>query len=216
MKYNLNIPGWMSEADLTVLAYLASHVPESGHILEIGTFLGRSTSALLLNKHESVSLDIVDTWSTDDSAYSPTNDYLNIRGNIEWFNELKLLASDTKSWLDPLKLTLGEDFKRLTAHKMNSKDFVISKDYNLVFIDGGHSFEDVKSDIDKFDGENTLIVGDDFLSTFPGVPRAITAKRRETGFCKTLVAPQRTKLWIMLPMNASNPWKDIVLRSGLL
>lgn len=206
----------MSEADLTVLAYLASHVPENGHILEIGTFLGRSTAALLLNKHESVSLDIVDTWSTDDSAYPPTRDYPHIRGNIEWFNELKLLANDKKSWLDPLKLTLGEDFKRLTTHEMSSRDFVICKNYNLVFIDGGHSFEDVKSDIDKCNEENTLIVGDDFLSTFPGVTRAVTAKRVETGFCKTVVVPQNTKLWIMLPMNSDNPWKDIVLRSGLL
>ena len=45
MPYRLDIAGWMSESDLKAIEWMASQVPSNGIVLEIGSFLGRSTWA---------------------------------------------------------------------------------------------------------------------------------------------------------------------------
>jgi hypothetical protein len=215
MKYNINIPGWMSTYDLDFLYYLASCVSENGHILEIGTFLGRSTSALVRGKHDSVSLDIVDTWSIQGN-YLTTAPYPYITGDQEWFTHLCAVAHSTNSWAASAQEALGEDFLKLTAYQQDSRDFEVTKDYVLIFIDSGHSFSEVKADIDRYISDKALIIGDDFSPYHPGVSQAIATKRFEKNYSRTVIIPQNTKLWTMLPMNSDSPWKDIVFKSGLL
>ena len=59
---NLEIPGWATEEDLTVLEYFASEVPEDGLILEVGSFCGRSSYTLSKSCHPSVRVICIDLW----------------------------------------------------------------------------------------------------------------------------------------------------------
>ena len=64
MPYNVDIPGFMSIRDLEVLEHLAQEVPEKGVIVEVGSFMGRSSWALAKSCENSVQVYCVDPWPT--------------------------------------------------------------------------------------------------------------------------------------------------------
>ena len=78
-KYNLNIPGWMHEKELKILSTLAEYVPENGSILEVGCFLGSSTTALYRGKNSLVSMDIVDNFRIGSSQSLLNIEFENLR-----------------------------------------------------------------------------------------------------------------------------------------
>lgn len=62
MPYNQDIPGWMSHDELNHIEQLAASVPEYGNVLEIGSFMGRSTFAWAKSIPPSAIIHCVDTW----------------------------------------------------------------------------------------------------------------------------------------------------------
>jgi len=56
-----NIDGWMSETDLQFLYEEALKVPEDGVIVELGSWLGRSTAAIIMGA-KTRNIFSVDTW----------------------------------------------------------------------------------------------------------------------------------------------------------
>jgi len=212
MKYNLDIPGWMSERDLEVLNKLASYVPENGNILEIGCFVGRSTSALYYGKHNSVTLEVVDTFKVL-KGYNNIADDPTIDGTI--FHRLKtqMLSQITGSWLESFKFCMTpEVFAQLTVNVNTSRDYEITKHFDMVFIDANHDEEEVIYDIKKYsESENTLIVGDDFYRKWPGVATALAKVRVDN--MKTLLVPEDSKIWILVPK--SGYWKEVFQKNIL-
>ena len=197
---NTEIPGWMSLRDLEVLHYIASCVPENGNILEVGPFLGRSTSALLDGKKNNVSLDVVDTF-TGISPNAPCSD---ISGNWGLFTQLRNTAIETGDWETSFKICQGDNLEKMNVFKCASQSFQIEKFYNFTFIDAGHKFQDVYFDINKFINNTGLIAGDDFVPHWPDVIKAVNWFR--IYHRKTLIVPRDSKIWILVPNDTY--WED--------
>jgi len=65
-----DIAGWMSETDLQFLYEEASKVPEFGIIVELGSWLGRSTAAIIMGA-KTRNIFSVDTWQGCESEPFP-------------------------------------------------------------------------------------------------------------------------------------------------
>ena len=197
------IPGWMSDTDLYVLSNLSSYVPDNGHILEIGSFLGRSTSALYLSKKQTVSLTVVDEFKIN-GTYSNLNLSLPKQGNASTFKVAKELAITTGSWRAGFEFCLGKDISdQITVNEMSSNDFVVDKIYDLVFIDGDHRCGQVQQDIIKCISDTTLIIGDDFsplqIGVIQGLLSFINDSKISSG--RSLFVPKNSKIWMLIPNN---------------
>ena len=213
-KYNLNIPGWMVEKELVILSTIASHVPDNGSILEVGSFLGRSTTAFYKGKKQNVSLDVVDTFLCYPTFLKPelnlTFEKVLLDGNQEMYYTARDIAAKT-GWLDAFKYCVGEDmFNNINIHKTSSTNFNKEKTYNLTFIDASHTFENVLSDIKKFTHNNNLLMGDDFNPLYPGVSQALSLTRDK----RTLIVFEDTKLWALVPK--SGHWRDVFKNNNLV
>jgi hypothetical protein len=199
---NVDVPGWISERDLNVLSHISSHVPENGNILEVGPFLGRSTSALLYGKKDSVALDVVDTFT----GIPVNSECRGIRGNKETFNRLQSLAQKTGDWEESFKKSQENNLKNMNIFKCSSQEFEIKKFYNLVFIDADHSFINVYTDIYKFINNSEVIVGDDFVPWWPDVVKAVNRFRMTSQ--RTLISLKESNLWMLVPDNQH--WKECI------
>jgi hypothetical protein len=60
ISHALTVQGWMSPAELTFLAETAAKVPQGGAVVEIGSYMGRSSCALAANTPAAVYC--VDAW----------------------------------------------------------------------------------------------------------------------------------------------------------
>ena len=206
MTYNLNIPGWMSEPDLLVLNKLASYVPENGSILEVGCFVGRATSALYSGKPTSATLEVIDKFTVE-KGYVNMIDDLTLDGE-SFYHKLKSqkLSQGTGSWLEAFKFCMTpEIFNQLVVNVTNSRDYKITKHFDMVFIDANHNEDEVIYDIKKYSTENTLLVGDDFVNKHRGIVNALVSVRKKIP--RTILVPEDSKIWIMVP--TSGYWKDV-------
>ncbi len=148
-----NIPGWMSFAEQYFLFENARNMES---VIELGSWKGKSTHALLSSKCPHVYA--IDTWKG--SAFEPEAHAEAATGSV------------------------FEDFKRNVGHFPNLT--IIKKDINeavmattdgavdMVFIDAGHTYEEVKNDIRKWKSKaRILLCGHDYVSGWPGVIQAV-------------------------------------------
>lgn len=152
-EFNLDraksIDGWMPEAELLILALLATG---RGPILEIGSYKGRSTAALLDNGVGPV--HCVDPWI--DSYYD--------QGQHNVFGEF---VENHHSAIENGKLFVN---------KMPFEEYKTNQKFELIFIDGHHGYEAVKHDIrkaKKLIKPGGLICGHDFHPVWMGVMKAV-------------------------------------------
>lgn len=210
-KYNKDIPGWMSIQDLNILQTLAGYVPENGSILEIGCFLGRSTTALYAGKHDSVKLEVVDTFEYNETYSIFSGQDLN--GDMELFLKVARLARKENSWKKSFEFCVGDEIcNSIDIHETSSENFISNKVLDMVFIDADHTTDAVVKDITKFINTNTLIVGDDYNPKWSNsVPVATALVRGD--YSHTLVVPAFSKIWFMIPPIGF--WKDIFKRNNI-
>lgn len=182
-KINKNIPGWNNDRILYELSRFSSQVPKNGNILELGALFGRSTYVLGHNKHPSVKLHVIDIWG---------NLYLDSFKTVYFHDkkcptkEQQLIESKFKK--DPDRLD-REDFYNLWKHytqdieniesyrgftNMSNENF---PDFDFIFHDAGHSFEDVYNDLyhwfPKLKNNGIIIVDDYEIVQFPEVVKAV-------------------------------------------
>ena len=153
----LSIEGWMAENELICLAELAT---KSSNIAEIGSWMGRSTAALAANTKGTV--HAIDTWA----------------GSAESAHKNQLIGRSPDWLINTFKENMSE-FSNIVIHQMSSywasKYFIHSK-FDLIFIDAGHSYEEVKTDIAAWRpllSEGGIICGHDYTSGWPGVIQAV-------------------------------------------
>lgn len=146
-SYKNNISGWMKSRELVWLHLVAE---EMDNIVEIGSWHGRSTDALLSGCPGTV-------WAVD-----------HFKGNREHTEEMNT---------DMLKIFLKNvgHYKNLKLLKMSSLEAAKrfgDKSIDMVFIDGGHTYREVKSDIEAWlPKAKKLICGHDYERK--GVKRAV-------------------------------------------
>lgn len=181
-KINLKIPGWNDQQILNIIAELSNNVPESGHILELGTLFGRTTYAIGHNKKQSVSLTSVDIFP---EIHMSNHTVINFHDGAAGAEEMALLNS--KIVPDPDRLTSDsffELFKNYTdgIHNINTiRDFTTLDNstfpmYDMIIHDASHDYPDVYNDLVhwfpklKDDG---IVVVDDYDTQFPGVIESV-------------------------------------------
>jgi predicted O-methyltransferase YrrM len=162
----LTIDGWMTEPELLWLAKQAS---EHNSIVEVGSYLGRSTRALLDNTEGIVYA--VDDWKGPRDAYVEnrkrifTDFCLNIEEHIT-NNKVRVIRCD-------------------------HSDVQFDGKADMIFIDGSHEYEDVKRDILFWKQKllpGGLLCGHD--ATYPAVAEAITETLGDA-----VIAPDTTIWW---------------------
>jgi len=123
----LEVDGWMNEQELT---WLADQASKHHTIVEIGSFLGRSTRALADNTEGTVYA--VDYW------LGPT--------------EICMAPWDREQLYDHFCENLSDliDSKKVIPIKCNSHKVELDVVPDMVFIDGDHAYDSVVADIKKW------------------------------------------------------------------
>lgn len=138
-----SIPTWTSEAERELLSSLAEQVPQSGTILEIGCLYGGATAILALSNPN------VQIYSMDDFSWTPEG----------------YPAASQELFQDNMR-TLG--INNVTSIKGDSRELWSDwkKHIDLLWIDGGHSFEFVYSDLLHFSKFADVIALHDYKNPF--------------------------------------------------
>jgi len=146
------IHGWMSANDLGVLFALACTAP-GPRLLEVGSFLGLSTCALL--QVPGANVTCVDTWKGS-PPWIPEGDYLEeFRRNTLPFGQVAEFRGRSQERL--------RDWAAIGAR------------YDFAFVDASHVYEDVSVDLTHAWDllvPGGILVADDYVGTHPGVKEA--------------------------------------------
>lgn len=142
----------MSEPELL---WLAGGAAEHTHILEVGSWLGRSTRALADNTQGVVCA--VDTWQGEGIVEREL-----VTANL--FDQFERNMQGAR--VIPMRMSSLEAAK-LCASKQYT--------FDMIFLDGDHSYESVKADIAAWRPLcNGLLCGHDYgKADFPGVTQAV-------------------------------------------
>lgn len=123
---SLSIPGWMDVPDLEWLADRASRCKS---IVEVGSWMGRSTRALASN-----TLGVVYAVDTFEGSQEHQT----------------FLADKSKDWLYEVFLKNTSDLENLRVLRMTSlmaSEYLKDQLFNMVFIDAAHEYESISVDI---------------------------------------------------------------------
>lgn len=153
----LKIEGWTSQKELEWLAKQAS---TRTRILEIGSWVGRSAVAMAANTSGLVVA--VDVWDENPGdVYEPH------------------LRDRPENWIREKFLENTRLFSNISS--VQGKSVEVSKSFlvptfDMIFIDGDHSYEAVKSDIKAWKPllvKGGLLCGHDYDAGRPGVVKAV-------------------------------------------
>lgn len=154
----LDLYGWFPEDNKKVLSNLIKEL-DVKTVLEIGCFLGKSTNFFV---EQGCTVTSVDT-------FAGASD-LNRCKEVE-----KRLPNLYEQFLFNLKALNIQD--KVTVFKGTSEDAFYSdirKDFDLVFIDGSHEYDDVVKDISLWGTMAIKVLcGDDYNDIHPGVKKAV-------------------------------------------
>lgn len=151
------IHGWMSDAELRLLAEIAS---KSNLIYEIGSYMGRSTRAMGDNTKGRIFA--IDPWSGVNYDGTEKGVCFNVDDtvfNIFYCNNADLIK-------EGIIVPFAETWE----------DYIPIWDADFIFIDGDHRYENVKKDISKalrYLKPNGIIAGHDYNPPWSGVIKAV-------------------------------------------
>lgn len=161
---NNPLPGWMTQGDLQAINQICSQVMLGTPILEIGSFLGRSTiqwaAQLPCSK-----VVCVDAWQ------GAPKDYVETWYLEQCWGDHKFMNMDQPMFPQFLKNT--RDFTNIVPIRMSSTEFewVWHMPPKVIFIDGDHTDSGVKSDLEACykrwcSTSDTIICGHDYNPKF--------------------------------------------------
>jgi hypothetical protein len=152
-----SIFGWMPDRELD---WLSKQAAVYKNIVEIGSFMGRSTRALAEATRGTVTA--VDTWAGSDEA-----------------EHRKLLEGKPKDWLFEEFLRNMDGVQNICPTRLPSVEAAALFSgilFDFIFIDASHDYENVKADIEAWGpllAPGGTLAGHDFHSGAPGVMKAV-------------------------------------------
>jgi len=120
------IPGYLHPLEARFLFWLAGKVPENGLALEVGSYKGKSSAYLAAGLTSAARLACVDTWRNDAMPYDAPSDVM-----PEFLHNV------------------GEYRNKIETHQGTSVEIAAgwSRPLDLLFIDGDHSYEGCRTDM---------------------------------------------------------------------
>lgn len=164
MNYqDIGISGWMTPAELQ---FLYENAQKMESILEIGSWKGRSTHALL---------------SGCKGKVTAVDHFKGSEGEAEAHREA--LGDDSPVYKEFMR-NVGS-FSNLEVLKMSSeeaKKVLGDKKFDMIFIDAEHTYEGVRKDIVLWkDNAKVLLCGHDYCLPWPSVMQAVDSSLKKTG-----------------------------------
>jgi len=149
-----NIPGWMTFEEQLFLFETARRMES---VIELGSWMGRSTHALLSGCKGQVTA--IDTFKGSEDPKDLTN---SIAKQTDVFEEFKKNVGHFKN-LRIIKRT-GDDATKI----------IDDRSADMIFIDAGHTYEEVRNDIRKWKSKAKLLLcGHDYSDAWKGVRQAV-------------------------------------------
>ena len=175
------IPGWFSYEEL--YTEVVDKLPNNANIVEVGAWFGKSTNFMANKIKESgknINFTTIDTFKG-----SPTEDIHN--------NTLRVFDNDIYSEFmhSTILLDNQSNINVIKDTSVNAKDSFVNNSLDFIMIDAGHTYDDVKSDINAWYHkvkQGGIISGDDYVKEFKGVVDAVNEyfygqiKRTPTGW----------------------------------
>jgi len=128
-KRCFNIFTHLTKIERLLLYNLGLQIPHKGVIVEIGSYLGGSSTFLsLAARSKGGMLYCIDTWKNEGMT----------EGKRDTFEEFCKNIESVKDYITPLR-GYSTDIAKTFEKKID-----------LLFIDGGHSYEDVKDDVEAW------------------------------------------------------------------
>lgn len=158
------VPGWMTDQDLAAIDNICIRVPLGAPVLEIGSFLGRS-SVQWAARLPSSRIICVDAWQGAPADYVET-----------WYLEQcwgDHALMNMKSAMFPQFLHNTRDFTNIVPVRISSREFtwVWRTPPHVIFIDGDHTDMGVRCDLEScYENwgatSDTIICGHDYNPQF--------------------------------------------------
>ena len=141
--------------------------PDHGHIIEVGSWKGRSSVFLaveIINSNKQIKFDCIDTWlGTINDAYLSVSIK---RENNKLFELFLNNIEPVKHVITPIK---SSSLKASSLYRDESID--------MIFLDADHSYEAATLDIEAWlpkVKKNGILAGHDYINhLYPGVKRAV-------------------------------------------
>ncbi len=169
-----NILGMITEKELQALLFLSTYGNSSGNIIEIGSWVGKSTSFLAKGcsiRREGIvyAIDHFRGTSGKEDLY-----YHGLSKNENIFDRFtkNMKEIGLENYIRVFKMTSQEASKK------------IRNNIRLLFIDGNHEYNSVKRDIKLFEGfldSAGIIAIHDYSVAFPDVIKAVREMIVDTG-----------------------------------
>ena len=160
------IPGWFSYEEF--YTDVVDKLPNNSNIVEVGAWFGKSTNFMankIKDSGKNVNFTTVDTFKG-----SPTEDIHNNTLSV-FDNDIYSEFIDSAIMLDNL-----DTINVIKDTSVNAKDSFINNSLDFIMIDAGHTYDDVKSDINAWFHkvkQGGIISGDDYIPVFQGVIDAV-------------------------------------------
>lgn len=160
-----SVPGWFSDADAETYLRIARQIPNGGIFVEVGSWMGRSMSAMaefLRREDKSIDLHAVDTFKgtlSEGDAHS------------------KIVADHGGSIRSAFEKNMLKSGIEVTVHEMDScraADLFPNSAIDAAFIDGDHAYEGVAADVSAWLPKvmsGGIIAGHDY--DYPDVRKAV-------------------------------------------
>lgn len=177
VKCYSDIPGWSDFSQ--VYKELVSSLRDDCDILELGVGFGRSTWAMLDAMNNNMRLHVVDIFKSPstmlwDRWFEVGSPITLHEDDIAKFIDMCLTSSQQEIFSYSLQQhPRYAQIKEIYA--MSSQDYIASNhksSFDLVFLDGDHSYESVKQELDYFK-DSKIIAGHDYGNHEPGVIKAV-------------------------------------------
>lgn len=160
------IDGWFDFEDIYRRMVMAA--PAEAHFVEVGAFLGKSTSFMAVeisNSRKDIRFDVVDTWegSVEHKEGAEHERKTVLEGTL--FDSFKRNMKPVAHIITPVRAPSLEAAKRYRNHSLD-----------FVFLDAAHDYENVKADIIAWRPtvkSGGYLGGHDYQLLFPGVMQAV-------------------------------------------
>lgn len=160
MKKFEEITGWFSVEDSKTYQYLITNIPEDGTIVEIGCWLGKSSSFLADAKKPNQKIICVDTWEGSASELETNHTLVKTHDIYEIFKD-----------------NMGDrDYQAIKKPSVEAAKSFEDNSLDAVFIDAEHTYNAVKADIEAWYPKlknGGYISGHDYDRNWPEVRRAV-------------------------------------------